>query len=261
MEQERIERLLTFIREDRIIRHAWTGTDARGRETACLLAALAPEVAEAEDVGACPASVMPAWFANLTPWIDDKSSEAEWPRMVRRYAACAARWSSLDDAAWRRVEVATRRSSVIEAMSHTTQEDVLDSCREALAWLDDDMPEQSRKELRASLEAVARAATKAEASAARAAARAARAARAVAAAAAVVVVADAGASEAPAAEAAGTEAAAWAAAAALAAADWAAAAAAAAAEAQAEAAVEAAAAAADRITDAVLSALEKECGI
>ena len=43
-------------------------------------------------------------------------------------------------------------------MSHTTQEGVLDACREALAWLGAGMPEQSRKELWASLEAVAGAA-------------------------------------------------------------------------------------------------------
>ena len=140
----RVERLNTFIEEGRIVRHAWLGTDKEGRETACLLAALAPEVAEAEDAGACPASVMPEWFAELTPWIDDEASEAEWPRMVRRYAACAARWSSLDDAAWRRVEIASRRAAVTEAMQHTTSEKSLDACRGVLVWLDEDMPESSR---------------------------------------------------------------------------------------------------------------------
>jgi hypothetical protein len=241
---ERVEHLNMMINEGRVIRNAWTGLDEQGRETACLLAALAPEVAEAEDSGACPASVMPGWFADLTPWIDDEASEAEWPHMVRRYAACAARWSLLDNAAWRRVEIASRRASVVEAMSHTTQEGVLDACREALAWLGAGMPEQSRKELLASLEAVAGAATRAE-SAARAAAwaapeseaRAARAARAAA------VVASRAAGAAAAAAAAAVSAAAWAVAAAEA------------------AVVEAQAEAADRITDAVLTALEKECGL
>jgi hypothetical protein len=265
---ERVEHLNMMINEGRVIRNAWTGLDEQGRETACLLAALAPEVAEAEDSGACPASVMPGWFADLTPWIDDEASEAEWSRMVRRYAACAARWSLLDNAAWRRVEIASRRASVVEAMSHTTQEGVLDACREALAWLGAGMPEQSRKQLRASLEAVARAATKAE-SAARAAAwagpdseapgawAAARAARAARAAAAAAVGAAATSAEAEAEAAA--EAAAWAAAAVWSAADWAAAAA----EARAESEVgpEAQAEAADRITAAILTALERECGL
>jgi hypothetical protein len=144
MEQERIERFHKFINEGRIIRGGWLGTDAQGREMACLLAALSPEAGDARRADACPAAVMPGWFANLTPWIDDGGSTAEWPRVVRRYAACAARWSALDEAAWRRVEVAARRASVVEAMRHTTDERVLDACRGVLVWLDDDMPESSQ---------------------------------------------------------------------------------------------------------------------
>jgi len=228
MEQERIERLQTFINEDRITRREWSGYDAQGREVACLLAALSPEAGEAKDSEACPAEVMPAWFANLTPWIDDSGSTAEWPCVVRRYAACAARWSALDEAAWRRVEVAARRASVVEAMSHTTDERVLDACRGVLVWLDDDMPESSRT----AVAAVARAA----------AAGTARSAAWAAAWAAVAALRPAWA----------TRDAAWAA---RDAAGWAAR------DASAWAAWTAEAEAADRITDAVLSALEKECGI
>jgi hypothetical protein len=156
--ESRVERLHTLINENRVIRNDWVGTDEQGRETACLLAALSPEVVEHRNASACPADVMPAWLAYLTPWMDDNVSEAEWPRIVRRYAACAARWSSLDEAAWRRVEVAARRSSVVEAMSHTTQEDVLDAHRAVLAWLDSEMPEQSRDALWGTVEAVVAAA-------------------------------------------------------------------------------------------------------
>ena len=39
------KRLQDFLDSGRLIRKAWTGTDAQGRETACLLAALSPEVA------------------------------------------------------------------------------------------------------------------------------------------------------------------------------------------------------------------------
>ena len=140
----RVERLNTFINEDRIVRGYWTGVDGRGRETACLLAALSPEVVEHDgNASACPASVMPAWFAFITPWIDDNASEAAWPSAIRRYAVCAARWSVLDDAAWRRVEIAARRAAVVEAMSYTTDEQVLDAGREVLAWLAEGMPEPS----------------------------------------------------------------------------------------------------------------------
>jgi hypothetical protein len=249
--EDRIERLNTLIKENRVIRNDWVGTDEQGRETACLLAALSPEVAEQETASACPAELMPGWMAYLTPWIDDKSSEAEWPRMVRRYAACAARWSTLDNAAWRRVEIASRRASVVEAMSHTTQDDVLDACRTVLAWLDDDMPEQSRKELRASLEAASAAATAAVAAVA-ATAVAATAATAAVATATVAASAVAAATVAVTAAAAVTVVAAAAAVAAWAAQAPEVVAWAVVAEAQAEAA--------DRIIDAVLSALEKECG-
>ena len=164
--ESRVERLNTFIHEGRIVRHAWLGTDEQGRETACLLAALSPEVAEQETASACPASVMPEWLAHLTPWMDDNSSEAEWPRMVSRYAACAARWSTLDNAAWRRVEIASRRAAVVEAMRHTTEERVLGVCRGVLEWLDSDMPEQPHEGLGADATAWAAADATARAAAA-----------------------------------------------------------------------------------------------
>ncbi len=261
--EDRVERLNVMIREDRITRREWSGYDAQGREMACLLAALSPEAGSVGRVEACPAEVMPLWFARLTPWIDDQGSAAEWPRTVRRYAACAARWSALDDAAWRRVEVAARRATVVEAMGHTTDERVLDACHGVLVWLDDDMPESSRTAVMAAAEAAETAARAARAAATaetvRTAGWAAWTARAAAG------TAGSAAWAARAAEAAGSAAqdAAWAAA------GWAAWAAREAAwEAEAaggtarwvarEAAREAAA---DRITDAVLSALEKECGL
>jgi hypothetical protein len=229
--EDRIERLNRFISEGRVIRGSWAGVDEQGRETACLLGALAPEAGEAEDAYACPASVMPEWFAYITPWMDDRGSGTVWPRVVRRYASCAARWSALDDAAWRRVEVAARRAAVIEAMSYTTQEDVLDAGREVLAWLGAGMSEPSLNM-----------AAKAE---------------------------DAAEGDAKAADASAMLAAKWAAkaadvsTAALRAAKWAVDAALRAAADAKEATVVAAAAqgaAADRITDAILSALEAECG-
>jgi hypothetical protein len=141
--EDRIERLNTFINEGRIVRDYWTGVDEQGREEACLLAALSPEAGEAEGADACPASVMPAWFAFITPWIDDHASESMWPSAIRRYAACASRWSSLDEAAWRRVEIAARRVAVVEAMKTTEDELTLRSSHATLAWLDEDMPESS----------------------------------------------------------------------------------------------------------------------
>ena len=149
MEKERIERLQTFVAEGRIMRDYWTGIDNQGRETACLLAALAPEVAEAEGEWACPVDVMPAWFAYMTPWMDDNASEAEWPRMVRRYATCAARWSALDNAAWRRIEVFALHTAVVEAMRHITDAQASAILLQVLAWIDAGTPEPEREALQA----------------------------------------------------------------------------------------------------------------
>ena len=242
--ESRIQRLNEMMSEGRIIRNDWVSSDEQGREVACLLAALSPEAGEAESPAACPASVMPEWFAHLTPWIDDNGSEAEWPRVVRRYAACAARWSVLDDAAWRRVEIATRRVAVIEAMRHTSDEQVLAACRGVLVWLDADMSESSHAAVkaaaRAAADAVSAAATwKAAEAAAWAASTASAAAKAAAETATAAATAGAAAVKAAVAETA----AAWAG------------------EAAAWAGKAAKATAADRIVDAVLSALEKECGM
>ena len=230
--ESRVERLNRMISESRIIRNDWSGTDEQGRETASLLAALSPEAGEAKGAWACPAEVMPRWFAHLTPWMDANSSTAEWSQMIRRYAACAARWSVLDEAAWRRVEIAARRAAVEEAMRHTSEERVLAACREVLTWLDDDMPESSHAAVKEAAWAAKAALVELWALAAVAEAEAAGAVAAVAA----------------------TEAEAWAAASAAWAAAWAAKAASAWAE-------KAKCAAADRIVDAVLSALETECGV
>jgi hypothetical protein len=85
------DKILGYLNSGRLIRGAWTGTDSQGRRTACLLAALSPEAGRSKDPGACPASVMPAWLAHLTPWIDDAGSKEAWPGTVRRYAELAGR--------------------------------------------------------------------------------------------------------------------------------------------------------------------------
>jgi hypothetical protein len=91
-----------YIIEGRLIRHGWTGNDEHGRHTACLLAALSPEVASSKQASACPANIMPDWLAWLTPKMDDRGSAAAWPKMVKRYAELASKWHVLDGAAWKR---------------------------------------------------------------------------------------------------------------------------------------------------------------
>ena len=109
-------KLNQYIAEGRLIRHAWTGSDKQGRQTACLLAAMSPEVASSSDASACPAHIMPEWLASLTPWMDDSGSDDAWHGMVRRYAAVAARWHVLSDEIWRRLDYTARRIALEDCL-------------------------------------------------------------------------------------------------------------------------------------------------
>ena len=122
---ERFNRLDLFIAEKRLIRKAWTGEN---NQTACLLAALSPETGEQETAAVCPASLMPRWLAELTPWIDDAGSDTAWLSVVKRYATLARRWHVLEPEAWRRLDYQVRALSVREAMSHTQEQYAIDVC-------------------------------------------------------------------------------------------------------------------------------------
>jgi hypothetical protein len=121
--EQRCKRLDQFIRENRLIRKAWTGTDAQGRETACLLAALAPECAKG-NVIECPSELMPQWLAELTPWIDDAPSEEAWPVIVKRYAALSHRWHVLTPDAWSRLHFTVRAISLRKAREFVSASEV-----------------------------------------------------------------------------------------------------------------------------------------
>lgn len=138
------ERLSQFISEGRLIRGKWVGADAQGRETACLLAALSPEVASSKDPSKCPASLMPLWLAHLTPSIDDNGSIEKWPDVIKRYADLAGRWHILTEKDWARAEYKVKRVALKEAMKHTDDKAVLKVCTDVLILLDrasnDDIP-------------------------------------------------------------------------------------------------------------------------
>ena len=125
---ERLARFDMLRAEGRITRKTWTGHDAQGRETACILAALAPECGNASIASVCPAEMMPAWMAHLTPWIDDAGSEAVWPGVVERYASLAHRWHVLKTDDWRTLDYRVRGLCVREAMRHTTAAKALAVC-------------------------------------------------------------------------------------------------------------------------------------
>ena len=114
---QRFDRLDQFIAEGRVLRFRWADTDADGRERACLLVALAPEVGQGV-VSACPASLIPPWLAHLTLSLDDSVSEVAWPEVVREYARTVRLGATtLDDAGWRRVQARFLFAVLAEAPS------------------------------------------------------------------------------------------------------------------------------------------------
>jgi len=77
-----------------------------------------------------------------------KEQLERWPCGVSRIEACAAKWSALDDAAWRRVEAVARRAAVVEALDHVPADEpwgVRESCANVLAWIDAGMSENARE--------------------------------------------------------------------------------------------------------------------
>jgi hypothetical protein len=134
--QERLARLDSMVREDRIIRCSWTGS-RDGVELACLLSAVSPEVAQAESPDACPADVMPAWLAGLVPDFNDRGDKDAWPGFVARFAALTRRWPALDEAAWERARLASMAAFVEEARSHApaSEMQVLEAIDLVLVWL------------------------------------------------------------------------------------------------------------------------------
>jgi hypothetical protein len=133
---EASETLESMIAENRVIRGNWVGTDAQGRETACLLAAISVDVRKNLSPRHCPADIMPPWLAHLTPFIDDRGSLEAWPGVIRRYAKLAARWHVLTPEAWQRAEWRCKRASVIEAKSHTKNVRSVLVCDKVIALLD-----------------------------------------------------------------------------------------------------------------------------
>ena len=110
-------RIKQFADEGRIIRCQWHRTDKDGRELACLLGAVGANV---DSPSKCPAEVMPAWLAHLTPSIDDNTSSSAWPAIIRRYADAAVRWHVLTPQAWRRCEMIVKREALLIARPFDT---------------------------------------------------------------------------------------------------------------------------------------------
>lgn len=136
MTHDHISRLRAHIEAGTLVRNKWTGTDAQGRETACLLAAMVPKCGEEGSADACPADVMPRWLAHLTPWIDDAGSAEAWPGVVQRYADLASRWHVLTADDWDALHKRVRAACVREDMRHTTDAHVISVCADIAETLE-----------------------------------------------------------------------------------------------------------------------------
>ena len=133
---ERFGRLETMLAEGRVIRNNWTDTDA-GRERACLLAAISPEVGSEQSAAACPAWLLPSWFAELTPAMDDNGSSEAWPGMVSRYAAVVRRAAeTLTAEQWGRLLHRTLAICVREAVSRAKNETATRACQTVIKLCD-----------------------------------------------------------------------------------------------------------------------------
>ena len=130
--EERFDRLERMIAEGNVLREQWTD----GEERACLLAALSPEAGEAGSAAACPAKVLPPWFAHLTPSMDDYVSLKYWPKFIRHYASAVRCAANLNKASWLRIEYAFRADVVREAMRHTDDKKVIETCEAVVALCD-----------------------------------------------------------------------------------------------------------------------------
>jgi hypothetical protein len=119
---QRFDRLDTFIEEGRIIRTKW----GDGKERACLLLAIAPEVRSDGRVELCPATLIPQWLARLTPSIDDKGSIDAWFGMIKQFAAVIRRGAlTLDEEGWHRVLA----HLMMSVLSRLLQHDSSGSCQ------------------------------------------------------------------------------------------------------------------------------------
>lgn len=98
-----IDKLRAAIARDEVVRHKWAA-EKDGRVLGCLLATMAPECGVHQRPGVCPAYLMPAWLAHLTPWFDDAGSYGKWRDDLATYADLLGRSERMTDDDWRALE-------------------------------------------------------------------------------------------------------------------------------------------------------------
>jgi len=114
---ERLDALDAAIERGEVLRGEWT-CEEDGRQLACLLAHVSPEVATAKSVSACPAKTLDPWFAHLLLYIDDECSLERRDEFLRRTAAVLRQWHRLSTETRRRLDYECRAVAVREVRPH-----------------------------------------------------------------------------------------------------------------------------------------------
>lgn len=130
------DNILMHLERGTLLRYSW----GDGYEKACLLAAVFPEVAQQRRTEACPAGVIPRWFADFTITIDDNSSDAAWEPAVRRYAALSLGWHLLNADAWERVLHACLIEILRMGAERIPAPALDEAMQHAIAWLEAEAP-------------------------------------------------------------------------------------------------------------------------
>jgi hypothetical protein len=68
---EAFDRYEMFLHEGRLVQASWHAEDNDGRELACGLGVLGPDMGSPSQ---CPAAVMPRWLAQMVPWLFDNQT-------------------------------------------------------------------------------------------------------------------------------------------------------------------------------------------
>jgi hypothetical protein len=93
------QRVLAHLHEGRLVQGTFH-VEEHGRELACILGAISPNIVSDKD---CPATIMPRWMACLVIPMFDGQVMAAAMTWAGRFGQQMARWHVLDDAAWGRV--------------------------------------------------------------------------------------------------------------------------------------------------------------
>jgi hypothetical protein len=94
---EASQRVLAHLRDGRLVQGTWHDALDDGRELACILGAIAPNI---DDSSKCPAGVMPAWMAHVVVPMFDGQSEADALAWAARFGEQMGQWHVLDSVAW-----------------------------------------------------------------------------------------------------------------------------------------------------------------